>query len=204
MSDDSRLDVFLDRVRRIAGGSGGRTDALTDEIRDHVISAIEDLRRDGLDAEEAERVALARFGAPEAVFGGHHQEVDVMTLWMTRATMLLAAITTTIATVVVIHAAAFDDGGAAFESVKIAQGALVIAVGLMTLRYWSRGRIQSVEAVVGAGIWFAISGLAAAVWTVRLGQTTGDLEAWAVLANLMIAAQGILLGWMAMTKVSRT
>jgi hypothetical protein len=54
--------------------------------------------------------------------------------------------------------------------------------------------------MVVAAIWLLVSGAAAAVWTIHLASTTGDLEAWAVLANLMVAAQGALLAWMAMTR----
>jgi hypothetical protein len=189
-----RLDAFLDRVRRVVGGPGRRADLLTDEIRDHLTTAIEDLRRRGLDPDEAERVAIERFGPPEAILNGYELEANVMTLWLSRVLALLAAVTTVVAAIIVIHSIAFDDGSAAVEAVKIGQSALVIAAGLITLRYWSRGKIQSAAAMGGVGIWLAVSGAAGAAWTLRLAQTTGDL---------MVAAQGTLLAWMAIARSAR-
>jgi hypothetical protein len=74
------------------------------------------------------------------------------------------------------------------------------SLDLLTLRSWAKGRVQRAEVMVVAAIWLLVSGAAAAVWTIHLASTTGDLEAWAVLANLMVAAQGALLAWMAMTR----
>ena len=62
----------------------------------------------------------------------------------------------------------------------------------LTVRSWAKGRVQRAEVMVVAAIWLLVSGAAAAVWTIHLASTTGDLEAWAVLANLMAAAQGAL------------
>ena len=77
-----------------------------------------------------------------------------------------------------------------------------------TLRVWDleRGALLAIlkghgaEVMAVAAIWLLVSGAAAAVWTIHLASSTGDLEAWAVLANLMVAAQGALLAWTAMTR----
>jgi hypothetical protein len=200
MTNDSRLDAFLARVRRASAAPERRADPLTDEIRDHLMTAIEDLQRGGMDPQEAEHVAIERFGAPEAILKHHELEAGVMTLWLTRILTVLAAVTTFVAAVVVVHSLAFDDGSATVETVKVGQSVLIIAAGILTLRSWSKGRVRRAEMMVVAAIWLMVSGAAAAVWTIHLASTTGDLEAWAVLANLMVAAQGALLAWMAMTR----
>jgi hypothetical protein len=200
MTNDSRLDAFLERARRAIGAQERRADPFTDEIRDHLMTAIDDLRRGGMDPREAEQMALERFGAREAILKHHEWEAGGMTLWLTPIWTVLAAVTTFVAAVVVIHSLAFDDGSAAVETVKVGQSALIIVAAILTLRSWSTGRVQSAEVMVVVAIWLLVSGAAAAVWTIHLASTTGDLEAWAVLANLMVAAQGASLAWMAMTR----
>jgi hypothetical protein len=39
MPNDSRLDAFLERVRRASGAQERRAEHLTDEIRDHLITS---------------------------------------------------------------------------------------------------------------------------------------------------------------------
>jgi hypothetical protein len=191
MTNDSRLDAFLERVRRAVGAQELRADPFTDEIRDHLMTAIDDLRRGGLDPREAEQMAIEHFGAPEAILKHHESEAGGMTLWLTRTLMVLAAVTTLVAAVVVIHSLVFDDGNAAMETVKVGQSALIIAAGILTLRSWSTDASRAPKSWRWPAIWLLVSGAAAAVWTMHLASSTGDLEAWAVLANLMVAAQGL-------------
>jgi hypothetical protein len=128
------------------------------------MTAIDDLRRGGMDPREAEQIAIERFGAPEAILKQHESEAGGMTLWLTRIVTVLVAVTTFVAAVVVIHSLVFDDGSAAVETVKIGQSALIIAAGILTLRSWSTGRVQSAEVMAVAAIWLLVSGAAAAVW----------------------------------------
>jgi hypothetical protein len=77
------------------------------------MTAIDDLRRGGMDPREAEQIAIERFGAPEAIRKHHESEAGGMTLWLTRILTVPAAVTIFVAAVVVIHSLVFDDGSAA-------------------------------------------------------------------------------------------
>src|SRR5262245_54565127 len=45
----SRFDAFLEQVRRAVAVRGQQAEGLTDEVRDHLMSATDDLRQHGLD-----------------------------------------------------------------------------------------------------------------------------------------------------------
>jgi hypothetical protein len=94
------------------------------------MTAIDDLRRGGMDPREAEQIAIERFGAPEAIRKHHESEAGGMTLWLTRILTVPAAVTIFVAAVVVIHSLVFDDGSAAVETVKVGQSALIIAAAM--------------------------------------------------------------------------
>jgi hypothetical protein len=169
----------------LARRSGGQIPS-RDEIRDHLMTAIDDLQRGGMDPRETEQMAIERFGAPEAIMKHHESEAGGMTLWLTRIVTVLAAVTTFVAAVVVIHSLVFDDGSAAVETVKVGQSALIIAAGILTLRSWSTDASRAPRSWRWRrfGCWCPEP-------RQRCGSSTGDPEAWAVLANLMVAAQGL-------------
>jgi hypothetical protein len=179
----------------LARRSGGQISS-RDEIRDHLMTAIDDLQRGGMDPRETEQMAIERFGAPEAILKHHEPEGGGMTLWLTRILTVLAAVTTFVAAVVAIHSLVFDDGSAAVETVKVGQSAR--SSSPLGSPPCDPGRRDASRAPRSwrwrrFGCWCPEP-------RQRRGSSTGDPEAWAVLANLMVAAQGAMLAWMAMTR----
>src|SRR4051794_18058599 len=69
MSDDCMIERYLDEVTRPLVGRSRRK-AVRDELRDHLICAIEARASAGLPPETARRDAIAAFGTPQIVARG--------------------------------------------------------------------------------------------------------------------------------------
>ena len=73
----------------------------------------------------------------------------------------------------------------------------VVAMGVLTglhLRTETPSAIQTDLLLLGA-IGLLALGAAGAVWGFHMAEVTGDLEAWAILINLCMAAQGAATIW---------
>ena len=105
----------------------------------------------------------------------------------------LAALTTLGAALVIVFIVIQPvEGPAWFVAVRLGVAAFVVALGVLTARYLlaaAPSMAQRHTLLVGA-IGLTAAGAAAAVWGFHLAETTGDLEAWAITINLMMAAQG--------------
>lgn len=105
----------------------------------------------------------------------------------------LAALTTLGAALVLVFIVIQPvEGPAWFTGVRFAVAAFVVVLGGLTARYLFGAAptpAQRHALLVGA-IGLTAAGAAAAVWGVHLAETTGDLEAWAILISLMMAVQG--------------
>ncbi len=101
----TRIDRYLRRLRQELAKRGVFEARIVDETRDHLADAVEEGLRQGQSVDEAERDALARFGAPELVAaavprqGGrplHHLVVGLSGLtiaaiaWLTLSLVILA------------------------------------------------------------------------------------------------------------------
>ena len=105
----------------------------------------------------------------------------------------LAALTTLGAALVIVFIVIQPaEGPAWFVVARLGVAAFVVALGGLTARYLfstAASMAQRHALLVGA-IGLTAAGAAAFVWGLHLAETTGDLEAWALLISLMMAAQG--------------
>ncbi len=110
---------------------------------------------------------------------------------------LLAGLTTLGALLVIVHIAIQPEGPAWWIGSRLGVAALVVAVGVLTglyLRATEQPGARTALLLLGA-LGLLVFGAAGAVWTLHLAAVTGDLEAWAVMINLLMIGQGTLTVW---------
>ena len=108
------------------------------------------------------------------------------------AVVALAGLTTLGALLVIFFIVINPEGEGWWMAARLLVAAYVVTMGVMTglhLRatHPSMGRIQGL--LLGA-IGLLALGAAGAVWGFHMAEVTGDLEAWAIMINVFMAAQG--------------
>ena len=190
---------FLEDLRARLGERGSEVERILAETEDHLLQSVEWLAAEGFAEEAAVREALARFGAPEEIVRAFAQQVPGLAGPFGRAhppvarlgLALLAVFNGLAALFVAGHTLLVREGLPLWNAIKIAACAFVVAVGALTLGGAAgRSREWAIAGRIGAAGLCAL-GTAGALWTVRLGRTTGDLEMWAVVLNLLVTGQGL-------------
>jgi uncharacterized protein involved in exopolysaccharide biosynthesis len=74
-----RIGQYLDDVQRLLIARGIRNTRFVDEVREHLVDAVDSGLRHGLSLDAAEELALARFGPAEFVAAGCEDEKALMT-----------------------------------------------------------------------------------------------------------------------------
>ena len=111
--------------------------------------------------------------------------------------LFLASLTMLSAASVGIHTVLMPEGSGLWVVSKIAVSLLVIGAGASTwLHDGSEAQRRDLEPLLLAGsLTLILVGGAGAVWTLHLAEVTGDLEAWALVVNGLLVAQGFLTTW---------
>lgn len=86
------IDDYLARLRSELRVTGKRRDRIVDDVRDHLEDAIAALRRDGTEAGDAERMALAAFGPASQFAAQINSDAATLLLRRTPAAMVLAGL----------------------------------------------------------------------------------------------------------------
>lgn len=113
------------------------------------------------------------------------------------AVIAFAGVTTLGALGTIFFIAKSPEGGVLWVVGRLAAALFVLAMGIATaaMMRTAGGKIR--EIVVLGAIMLVALGSAGAVFGFYMAETTGDLEVWAILLNLCIAAQGTtLILWM--------
>ncbi len=208
------IEDFVRRLR-VELGEGSEEARLVSEIEDHLADAAQDAMARGTSADEAWDRALGRVGSVAEIVASARAESAPGPAWpdprllgvraarftvrevkMIKVSVLaLALVTSALAALVGFHGVLFDDGSPIWNLLKVSASIAVIGVGALT---WSQLGIRSpnpVRALFGGALFLITAGSAGAVWTWHLARVTGDFEAWALLANLLILSQGCLTAW---------
>lgn len=109
----------------------------------------------------------------------------------------LAALTTLGALLVILFILIQPEGSAAWTGARLLVAVYVVTMGALTALYLRAGADPPVcptWLLLGA-VGLVGLGSAGAVWGVHLAEVTGDLEAWAITINLLMAAQGGVTIW---------
>lgn len=104
----------------------------------------------------------------------------------------LALLTTLGALLVIVFILINPEGEAWWIAARLLVASYVVAMGVMTglhLRAATPSAMKTELLLLGA-IGLLALGAAGAVWGFHLADVTGDLEAWAIMINLFMAAQG--------------
>ena len=109
----------------------------------------------------------------------------------------LAGLTTLGALLVIVFIAIRPEGEAWWIIGRLLVAAYVVAMGVLTglhLRTATPSVGRTPLLMLGA-IGLLALGAAGAVWGFHMAEVTGDLEAWAIMINLFMAAQGAATIW---------
>lgn len=109
------------------------------------------------------------------------------------AAIALAGVTTLGALGVIFFLAKSPEGGVLWVVGRLAAALFVLTMGIATAARVRTGGPKIRAIVVLGAIMLVALGSAGAVFGVYMAETTGDLEAWAILLNLCLAAQGAAL-----------
>jgi len=104
----------------------------------------------------------------------------------------LAGLTTLGALLVIAFIVMNPEGETWWIAARLLVAAYVVAMGVMTglhLRAATPSALR-VELLLLGAIGLLALGAAGAVWGFHMAEVTGDLEAWAIMINLFMAAQG--------------
>ncbi len=113
------------------------------------------------------------------------------------AAIMLAGVTTLGALGTIFFIAKSPEGGVLWVGGRLAAALFVLAMGMATAAMVRTAGARIREIVVLGAIMLVALGSAGTVFGFYMAETTGDLEAWAILLNLCIAAQGTaLILWM--------
>lgn len=107
-------------------------------------------------------------------------------------TVALAGLTTLGALLVIVFILINPEGEAWWIGARLLVAAYVVTMGILTglhLRAATPSATRTELLLLGA-IGLLALGAAGAVWGFHLAEVTGDLEAWAIMINLFMAAQG--------------
>ena len=109
----------------------------------------------------------------------------------------LAVLTTLGAALVIVFILLQPEGSAWWIGGRLAVAAYVVAMGALTTVYLRRAAppVALRHLLLLGGVGLTALGAAGAVWGLHLAEVTGDLEAWAILVNLMMAGQGAATIW---------
>lgn len=227
MAAASLIDEYLHVLGSRMRGRRDRAD-LVDEIADHLHSAVERLEAVGIDAETAQRRALARFGEPRlvaALLTAVPSKGNLMTLFFSRhlgAFSAMAAVLWVVAAVAALYGLTDVDGAwtsdryllsavlvaaACLTTTAVLVGMNLRAIGVLdrpTIAVAALGVVASAAALVLAwAIIFWLPLLAAAVtWTmVRARRAHAGSRTFVVV--LLVAAPVIGVAAIVLTLVSR-
>ena len=172
----TRINSYLSRLKRslwIRGLADAETFA---EIEGHLLDAMDKGIREGLNAEEAERRAIERFGSVQTIIGSFEKErINIM-----NKVLLLVAILCGVFLAYVDSSPGWDDTG-------ITAGSLLISAGLITLlghpRPWLIG--------LAVGLWIPL---------LYIYQS----QAFSMLFVLIIPLIGAYVGWAVRMGVRKT
>lgn len=106
--------------------------------------------------------------------------------------ILSAALTSSVAFAAAWHTLAANEGPLLWTLSYTLVCFLIILVGLLTGMYFltrEHARIKNWLILFGAML-LLVMGAAGAVWGVHMAEITGDLEAWAIMTNLILIGQG--------------
>ena len=111
--------------------------------------------------------------------------------------LLLAALTSLSAALIGLHSFVDLEGSPTWIVYKVVSSAAIVGVGILT---WLYGRAQAsrrftAQSLLVGAMLLLVFGAAGVAWTLHLAQVSGDFEAWAVLVNLIMIAQGALTIW---------
>lgn len=211
MIPDGPIATFLAQLCAALRLGRRRADRILAEVEDHLLETAESLQARGLSPEEAERQALARFGALEHLAHGFNTELGTTTevaRMLRILTSFMAIFTSLIAFLIGIHSLFLDvrEGGAAWVAQKIVGSTAVVLVGAFTLRHlWSRSsRSDRLIGVLWAGaIGLIPLGIVTVIGTIHLARVTGDWEMYMIAAGAALVCQGILTIWSLWDRTAR-
>ena len=109
----------------------------------------------------------------------------------------LAGLTTLGALLVIVFIVIRPEGEAWWMAARLAVAAYVVTMGVLIglhLRAASTSTGRPQLLLLGA-IGLLALGIGGAVWGFHMAEVTGDLEAWAILINLLMAVQGAATIW---------
>ena len=114
-----------------------------------------------------------------------------MQLLIKCGTLLLASLTT-LGSLLVIFFIATDppDAAPGWIVVRLLAAAFVVAMGVFTAMHMHGGMERRSLALLLGAIGLLALGSSGAVFGYHSAVVTGDLEAWAIMINLLVAAQG--------------
>ena len=109
----------------------------------------------------------------------------------------LAALTTLGAALVIVFILLQPEGSAWWIGGRLTVAAYVVAMGALTALYLRRAAPPMAvrHLLLLGGVGLTALGAAGAAWGFHRAEVTGDLEAWAILINLMMAGQGAATVW---------
>jgi len=102
-----------------------------------------------------------------------------------------ALLTSAVALLSILHGAMADEGSWLWMASKTVVCSVIIVVGILTWLYFSReSRLVKNWLMLFSAMSLLVLGAAGAMWGVHMAEVTGDMEAWAVLANILLIGQG--------------
>ena len=172
----TRINSYLSRLKRslwIRGMADAETLA---EIEGHLLDAMDKGIREGLNAEEAERRAIERFGSVQTIIGSFEKErINIMNKILLALAILCGVFL------------AYVDSSPGWDDTGITAGSLLISAGLITLlghpRPWLIG--------LAVGIWIPL---------LYIYQS----QAFGMLFVLIIPLVGAYAGWAVRLGVRKT
>jgi len=177
---------YIDDLKRAFRSQGVFDAQIVEELRDHLIDAIEEGRLRGLTADAAEREAIARCGPPELVAA--HVAAGLPRL--RRRTLLTLCAATMLASAFLSLSLLIFRPPRASYSVWIAEAALFAVQGAVTIVVLLRGGAPStsIRALLTAGgIALVLIGASALYAT-----ATSHFEGYGLLLGTLLSLQGVL------------
>ena len=210
MNQPGPIRNYLDELAASLSSRNYPIDRILPEIEDHLCQRADQLRAEGWDPDKAEREAIERFGAISRVVSQFQKQPPLPceeVIMMRRSLTVLMVLTTAYAALYVVFSV-FNEPTAIFTYVKVALAAIVIAYGMLILRWqWHSSPLGDNErfAVFIGGLSLIEIGTANMVWTAHLGLVSGDWEYYGFIGGALISMFGAVATlWLAFPEMLET
>jgi hypothetical protein len=197
------IDLFMAEFARSIRGNGPRAKRLLDEIEDHLRERAAQLSEKGLEPDDAELAAVNRFGSISCILRQFEREVPLESEVSPMLRYCITPVAILTAAYATLHLVFLwiDDAPWGWTLVKLVVATSVLAYNvalLYELQQKAMGFIERWFVFSGALVLVAI-GAASTVWTIHLGQISGDWESYGFLGGGLMVLQGIFVaGYVAM------